>query len=98
KTINIWPGIRVIGYGTPRPVFILGPNTPGFQEADHQYMVWFTGGRAADDGTIRDANPGTFYSALANIDFDIQDGNPAAIGIRSCYAQHCHLAHIDFHI
>src|ERR1017187_10984608 len=28
KTINIWPGIRVIGYGAHRPVFILGPNTP----------------------------------------------------------------------
>jgi Pectate lyase superfamily protein/SMP-30/Gluconolactonase/LRE-like region len=98
KTIHIWPGIRVIGYGTHRPVFVLGRDTPGFQEGDHQYMVWFTGGRPTDDGTIRDANPGTFYSALANVDFDIKDGNPAAIGIRSCYAQHCHLAHIDFHI
>ena len=80
KTIHIWPGIRVIGYGAQRPVFVLGRDTPGFQEGDHQYMVWFTGGRPSEDGTIRDANPGTFYSALANIDFDIKEGNPAAIG------------------
>jgi hypothetical protein len=98
KTIDIWPGIRVIGYGSRRPVFVLGENTPGFQEGDQKYMVWFTGGRPNREGAIRDANPGTFYSALANIDFTIKEGNPAAMGIRSCYAQHCYLAHIDFHI
>ena len=29
QTVNIWPGIRLIGYGTNRPVFLLGENTPG---------------------------------------------------------------------
>jgi sugar lactone lactonase YvrE len=48
--------------------------------------------------TIPDANPGTFYSAVSNIDFDIEDGNPAAVGIRFHAAQHCYLAHMDFHI
>ena len=45
-----------------------------------------------------DANPGTFYSAISNIDIEIQDGNPGAVGIRAHYAQHCFLAHMDFHI
>ena len=32
KTIYIWPGIRVIGYGATRPAFVLGANTTGFQK------------------------------------------------------------------
>src|SRR5689334_15873176 len=32
KTVYIWPGIRLIGFGTTRPVFVLGANTPGFQQ------------------------------------------------------------------
>ncbi|HWD40885.1 MAG TPA: glycosyl hydrolase family 28-related protein, partial [Fimbriimonas sp.] len=81
-----------------RPVFTLGPNTPGFQSGDGKYMIWFTGGRGREDGEIRDANPGTFYSALSNIDIEIQHGNPAAVGIRSHWAQHCFIAHVDFRI
>jgi sugar lactone lactonase YvrE len=115
KTILVWPGIRLIGYGANRPVFVLGKNTPGFQQG-LGYMVVFTGGRpdavarqrrrrgeplagiVPPNDLIPDANPGTFYSAMSNIDFDIQDGNPAAIGIRFHVAQHCYLAHMDFHI
>ena len=37
---------------------------------------------------IVDANPGTFYSAMSNIDFEIGVGNPAAVGIRLHVAQH----------
>jgi hypothetical protein len=33
KTVYIWPGIRVIGYGVARPVFLLGENTSGYQSA-----------------------------------------------------------------
>jgi len=29
KTLNVWPAIRLIGYGTSRPVFVLGESTPG---------------------------------------------------------------------
>jgi len=114
KTILVWPGIRLIGYGSKRPVFLLGKNTPGFQQG-LGYMVVFTGGRpdaarqrrrrgeplmgiVPPNDLIPDANPGTFYSAMSNIDFEIQDGNPAAIGIRFHVAQHCYLAHMDFHI
>jgi sugar lactone lactonase YvrE len=118
KTVFVWPGIRLIGYGAKRPTFVLGKNTPGYQDG-LGYMVMFTGNRPPANGAlprrqgrvsppipgivpsnprIADANPGTFYSAMSNIDFEIEDGNPAAVGIRLHFAQHCYLAHMDFHI
>ena len=108
RTIYIWPSIRVIGYGKTRPVLVLGAHTPGFQQGP-SYMIFFTGdrpGRNRPSGDVHnsgesappDANPGTFYSALSNVDIDMQDGNPGAVGVRAHYAQHCYLAHIDFHI
>jgi hypothetical protein len=118
KTIYIWSGLRVIGYGAQRPQFILGDNTPGFQSGIN-YMVYFAGNNPgyeghsgfpflsptapattpiSFDGPVQDANPGTFYSALSNIDMEIGAGDPGAACIRAHYAQHCFLAHIDFQI
>lgn len=108
RTIYIWPGVRVIGYGATRPVLVLGKNTPGYQSGIG-YMVLFAGGRhpyfhhgpfpgTVPPAEVEDANPGTFYSAMSNIDVEIQDGNPAAVGIRFHVAQHCFLTHMDFHI
>ena len=121
RTIFVWPGIRVIGYGEQRPVFVLADNTPGFQRGIG-YMFFFAGfrlnrrpagaGRAgrgfrlppAPEGTvppdqsIPDANPGTFYSAMSNVDFEIGNDNAAAVGIRFHVAQHGYLAHMDFQI
>jgi sugar lactone lactonase YvrE len=120
RTIYIWPGIRVIGYGATRPVLLLGENTPGYQDRDHEKLLLFFAGwrpgagrdprspaRAAgppQDGLggageqVPDAGAGTFYSALSNIDIEIKDGNPGAVGVRAHYAQHCFLAHMDIHI
>lgn len=97
KTINIWPGIRLIGYGATRPVFLLGPNSAGFQQGP-AYMFFFAGARPAAGETPPDANPGTFYSAIGNADIEIAEGNPGAVGVRAHYAQHCFLAHMDFRI
>src|SRR6204780_3616979 len=97
KTIYIWPGIRLIGFGTARPTFVLAANTPGFQRGP-AYMMFFAGGGPSPNAAPADANPGTFYSAISNIDIEIQEGNPAAVGVRAHYAQHCFLAHMDFHI
>ncbi|MBT8398944.1 MAG: SMP-30/gluconolactonase/LRE family protein [Rhodothermia bacterium] len=97
-TLYIWKGIRLIGYGSERPALVLGPETPGFQEGDGRYMVHFVSDRPREGRPIRDANPGTFYSAISNIDIEIGDGNPAAIGVRSHFAQHSFLAHMDFRI
>lgn len=118
RTIYVWPGVRVIGYGANRPIFVLADNTPGYQQRI-SYMFFFTGGRPDGahwrersgsgprpvmEGTVPpsnnvvDANPGTFYSAMSNVDFEIGNRNPAAVGIRFHVAQHCFLTHIDFHI
>ncbi len=57
-----------------------------------------TEGTVPLNNTVPDANPGTFYSAMSNVDFEIGEGNPAAVAIRFHVAQHCYLAHIDFHM
>jgi sugar lactone lactonase YvrE len=108
RTVYIWPGVRVIGYGKTRPVIVLGPATPAFQTGP-SYMIFFAGRRPGKNHSLRgtddsakttppDASPGTFYSALSNVDIEIEDGNPGAVGIRAHYAQHCYLAHMDFHL
>ncbi len=45
-----------------------------------------------------DSTPGTFYSAMSNVDLEIGDDNPGAVGVRGTYAQHSFLAHMDFRI
>lgn len=102
-TIYIWPGIRLIGYGAGRPMIVLPANTPGFGDATQEkLMIFFAGARPrdpqADPSSIPDANPGTFYSALANIDFTVEAGNAGAVVVRAHYAQHCFLAHMDFRV
>lgn len=123
RTLYVWPGVRLIGYGTQRPVIVLAANTPGFQTGP-SYMVLFAGGRTGErrgggmqrpanapplprvpfPGTVPptvgvvDANPGTFYSAMSNVDFEIGEGNEGAVGIRFHVAQHCFLTHMSFHI
>jgi len=42
RTLFLWPGVRLIGYGSIRPVFVLPPNTPGFQNG-MGVMLMFTG-------------------------------------------------------
>ena len=44
RTIYVWPGIRVIGYGGKRPVFVLADGTPGFQQGMGT-MFFFAGFR-----------------------------------------------------
>jgi hypothetical protein len=45
---------------------------------------------------VADANSGTFYSAMANIDIKVGKGNPATAAIREHAAQHAFLKHMDF--
>src|SRR5262249_38737249 len=44
RTIYVWPGVRIFGFGATRPVFVLAPDTPGFQKGIG-VMVMFTGFR-----------------------------------------------------
>ena len=111
RSILVPPGVRIFGVGAKRPVFVLGPNTPGFQKGVGTLIV-FTGGDQYSVGRVpvpvptvvggkdevRDANSGTFYSALSNVDIEIGAGNPAAAGVRFRMAQHAFLSHMDFHL
>ncbi|HEY1263541.1 MAG TPA: glycosyl hydrolase family 28-related protein, partial [Terriglobales bacterium] len=97
-TVYVWEGIRLIGYGARRPVFVLGKNTPGFQQGPGRYMVHFTDRRPPQGSAIMDASEFTFYSGMNNIDFELQEGNPAAVAVRFHVAQHSALVHMDFHL
>lgn len=104
KTIYIPSAIRLIGYGKKRPEFILTKNAPGFQEevpndkGKANYMFWFTGGLVEEGQAPRDANAGTFYSAMSNINLRIEDGNPQAVALRTHYAQHCFISYVAIYI
>jgi hypothetical protein len=98
KTVYVWEGIRLIGYGEHRPVLVLGPNTPGFQQGSGHYMVAFADRRPPAGSPVVDASEFTFYSGMSNIDFELQNGNPAAVAIRFHVAQHGVLTHMDFHL
>ena len=103
RTIYLWSGIRLIGYGAHRPVFVLGPKTPGFQEGHGflgtgRYMLQFTSRRPPPGKPVVDANEFTFYSEISNVDFEIGLGNPAAIAVRFHVAQHSFLEHMRFQV
>ncbi len=113
-TLFVWPGIRVIGVGPTRPVLLLPPHTPGYAEGIGYMVFFAGGrfgdgrprqgsetpfpGVVPAQAHIVDANPGTFYSAMSNVDLEIGEGNPAAVGIRFHIAQHCYLSHMDFRL
>lgn len=110
-SILVPPGVRIFGVGPTRPVLVLADNTPGFQSGVAT-MIVFTGGDQYQVGrvpvpvptvvpagrVVRDANSGTFYSAMSNIDVEIGAGNPAAAAVRFRVAQHAFLSHMDFHL
>lgn len=98
KTVYVWSGIRLIGFGSKRPVFVLGRNTPGFQQGIDRYMLWFADERTPAGQPIADASEFTFYSAVTNIDFELNEGNEAAVAVRFNVAQHSFVSHADFHL
>ncbi|SEN73748.1 Pectate lyase superfamily protein [Chitinophaga rupis] len=104
KTIYIPAAIRLIGYGKSRPLIILKQHSPAFAEVNQQdkgkasYMFWFTSSIVEPGGNVSDAGAGTFYSALTNIDLKIEDGNPAAVALRTHFAQHSYVAHCNIDI
>lgn len=104
RTIYVPTAVRLIGYGKNRPVFILGKSSPGFQSADSsdkghgRYMFWFTSALPEEGKKVPDAGASTFYSAMSNIDLRIEDGNPAAVALRTHFAQHSYISHVDIFI
>ncbi len=104
KTIYIPKAVRLIGYGKKRPMIFLAPNSLGYQkEVENDkgranYMFWFTSAIVEPNTTPRDANAGTFYSAISNIDLEIKSGNPYAVALRTHFAQHSFVSNVDVHI
>lgn len=103
KTIYVPAGVRLIGYGAKRPVFVLTQNAPGFREETSEtnkgkYLFWFISGSYRPERPVTDANAGTFYSSLMNADIRIEDGNPNASAIRAHFAQHCSISNVTIHV
>lgn len=111
RTLIVPTGVRIYGVGPTRPVIRLAADTPGFQQGVST-MIVFAGGDQYNvgqvpvpvptivprDKVVRDANSGSFYSAMSNVDIEIGPGNPAAAGVRFRMAQHAFLSHMEFRI
>ncbi|WP_208644847.1 glycosyl hydrolase family 28-related protein [Mucilaginibacter kameinonensis] len=104
KTIFIPTAVRLIGYGKNRPQIILAKNSPGFQTADEndkghaKYVFWFVSSLSKPGDEVHDAGASTFYSSISNINLKINDGNPYAVAMRTHFAQHSFIAHVDVNI
>ncbi len=104
KTIFIPRGVRLFGFGLKRPKITLLKNAEGFCSngvhsiKNSKYMFWFTANMPETEEEAEDANPGTFYSALSNIDFEIEAGNNNAVVIRANFAQNCYVSFCHFEI
>jgi hypothetical protein len=64
RTIYVWQGVRLIGYGEKRPVFVLADNTPRFQQGIG-YMFFFAGGRP-NQRAAGAASPGRAFRPQAH--------------------------------
>lgn len=104
KTIYIPTAVRLIGFGKKRPLFILADHSPGFQQqfpedkGNAKYMFWFTSSIPKPGQPIPDAGASTFYSAMSNVDITIGEGNLSAVALRTHFAQHSFISHVDIHI
>ncbi|MES2172447.1 MAG: glycosyl hydrolase family 28-related protein [Pseudomonadota bacterium] len=111
RTLVVPAGVRIYGVGPTRPVILLAANTPGFQKGVSTMIVFGGGDQyrvgqvpvpvptvVPRDKVVRDANSGTFYSSMSNVDIEIAPGNPAAAGVRFRMAQHAFLSHMEFRL
>ncbi|HMI20511.1 MAG TPA: glycosyl hydrolase family 28-related protein [Sphingomonas sp.] len=111
RSIIIPPAVRIFGVGKTRPVVVLGDNSPGFDKGVATLFT-FTGSdqygnkkppfppatAVPFNPNLFDANSGTFYSAMANVDVEIGAGNAGAVVARFHVAQHTFLSHMDFRL
>src|SRR3954451_18824426 len=73
-TVNLWRGIRLIGFGAESPGFTVAENTPGFQGPDSRYIFHFRVNKPGPSEEVRDAQNTTFYNGIRNIDFKLGKG------------------------
>ena len=97
-TVQLWRGIRLIGFGASRPVFFVAENEAGFAGPQSRYVVHFRVNKPKPGEELRDAQNTTFYSGIRNIDFRLGAGNPGLVACRFRVAQLCSLEDSDFHM
>ena len=100
ETVQLWRGIRLIGYGTHRPKFFLADRTPGYDGAarEKKYVIHFRDDMPQEGETLFDGLNTSFFGGIRNIDFDLGKENPNAIACRYRIAQLCSLEDMDFYI
>lgn len=96
ETIYVWRGIRLIGYGSSRPVFVLPESTKGYQEPSVKYCFHFCDAKPDTGESIVDAKNTTFYSGMNNINILIESGNDSAAAVRFNVAQLSSLENMNF--
>ena len=103
-TIYMPTAVRLIGYGKKRPEILLKDHAPGFDvphpesKSGGKEVFWFVARPVHKPEDIWDANPGTFYSAISNVNITIGEGNPYAVALRTHYAQHSFINHCEIRI
>ncbi|MBE5959752.1 MAG: hypothetical protein E7254_12970 [Lachnospiraceae bacterium] len=104
KTIYIPKAVRIIGYGKNRPVFVLKDGAEGFDvpypedKGGFKYLFWFVSKTVTDESVVEDADPGTFYSAMTNVDIELGKNNPYAVALRTHYAQHSFVSYMNIEV
>ena len=96
--MNLWRGIRLIGFGATRPRFVLSDNAEGFSGPLSHYLFFCRNARPKEGEFLRDANEMTFFTSLRNIDVDLGHGNCGAVAVRYHIAQLCSLEDCDFYL
>lgn len=97
-TVQLWRGIRLVGFGDKRPVFTVADNTPGFQGPDSKYIFHFRVNKPGPGEELRDAQNTTFFSGIRNIDFKLGKGNPGLVACRFRVAQLCSIEDANFYM
>ncbi len=97
-TVELWRGIRLIGFGTKRPVFTVADNTSSFQGPASKYILHFRVNKPGPGEELRDAQNTTFFSGIRNINFKLGKGNPGLVACRFRVAQLCSIEDVDFYM
>ncbi|HPG38841.1 MAG TPA: glycosyl hydrolase family 28-related protein [bacterium] len=97
NTVNIWRGIRLIGYGKRKPVFIVRENHPAYLY-EKKIVLHFRDNYPLPGQAPEDAGSSSFGSGMSNLALHIAPGNPGAIAVRFNVAQLSALQHIDFEL
>ena len=98
-SMDLWPKIRLIGFGETRPRFVLKDYAEGFEGPLSKYLFFARDERPhAEHEFLRGANECTFVDSFRNIDIDLGRGNPGAVFIHNHVAQLCSIEDCDFYL